>query len=233
LQSLRAMLSAPRWVLGFVTGIAGWAIYVVALRFAPLSIVQAASASGIGVLALLAHAAGAPLAPRERRGVVVAVASLVLLALSLHGGVGGGRGSVVVIAACIAGAALAASVLAMRPHVLRGGASLGAAAGIMYAAGDVATKAATAGGARAAVFVPILLACHGLGFVALQLAFQRGGMLATAGVATVLTNALPIAAGVLVFAEKVPPDGTGIVRSLAFTGAVAAAALLARADGRL
>src|SRR5207253_10145295 len=48
------------------------------------------------------------------------------------------------------------------------GAGLGAAAGVLYAAGDVGTKAAVAGGGRLA-FVPVLLVCHGLAFVALQL----------------------------------------------------------------
>ena len=105
------------------------------------------------------------------------------------------------------------------------GASLGLAAGILYAAGDVATKAAVPGGGRLA-FVPVLLACHGLAFVALQLGFQRGGALATAGVATLFTNALPIAAGTTLFGEglgSVPP-----LRAAAFGLTVAGATLLAR-----
>src|SRR5207253_4900946 len=83
------------------------------------------------------------------------------------------------------------------------GAGLGAAAGVLYGAGDVGTKAAVAGGGRLA-FVPVLLACHGLAFVALQLGFQRGTALATAGVATLLTNALPIVAGAALFREGLP-----------------------------
>ena len=81
---------------------------------------------------------------------------------------------------------------------------LGAAAGILYAAGDVGTKAAVHGGARSRS-CRSLLVCHGLAFVAMQLGFQRGGALATAGVATLLTNALPIAAGTLVFGEASVP----------------------------
>src|SRR5262249_60219664 len=84
------------------------------------------------------------------------------------------------IAASIVAAALAVGV---GGRVLRSGAGFGLAAGLLYAAGDVATKAAVVGGARLA-FVPAVLACHGLAFVALQLGFQRGGALATAGVAT-------------------------------------------------
>jgi hypothetical protein len=96
---------------------------------------------------------------------------------------------------------------------------------VLYAAGDVATKAAVHGGARLG-FVPVLLACHGLAFVALQLGFQRGGVLATAGLATLFTNALPIVAGTTLFGEglgSLPP-----VRALAFGCTVAGAALLAR-----
>src|SRR5204863_1429731 len=109
------------------------------------------------------------------------------------------------------------------------GAGLGAAAGILYAAGDVGTKAAVHGGWRLA-FVPALLACHGLAFVALQLGFQRGGALATAGVATLWTNALPIAAGSLLFAESVPPGLRGVARVAAFACVVLGAAALARPE---
>jgi len=111
----------------------------------------------------------------------------------------------------------------------RTAAALGAAAGLLYAAGDVATKAAVGGGARFA-FVPALLACHGLAFVALQLGFQRGTALATAGVATLLTNALPIVAGTALFHEGLPDGALGALRVLAFVAVVAGAAGLARAE---
>jgi uncharacterized membrane protein len=74
-------------------------------------------------------------------------------------------------------------------------------------------QAAVPGGARFA-FVPVLLACHGLAFVALQLGFQRGSVLATAGLATLFTNALPIAAGTTLFGEGL--GSTPIERALAF-----------------
>jgi hypothetical protein len=79
--------------------------------------------------------------------------------------------------------------------------------GFFYGAGDVATKAAVGGGARLA-FVPAVLAAHGLVFILLQLGFQRGGALATAGVATLFTNAVPIAAGMALFHEPLPADQT-------------------------
>ena len=103
------------------------------------------------------------------------------------------------------GASVGAAAFAAGPlgRAFAGGAGLGIAAGVLYAAGDVGTKAAVAGGGRL-TFVPALLACHGLAFVALQLGFQRGSALATAGMATLWTNALPIAAGTILFGESAP-----------------------------
>ena len=81
------------------------------------------------------------------------------------------------------------------------------------------------------LFWALLPACHGLAFVALQLSFQRGSALATAGVSTLLTNALPILAGLMVFSEHMPGGAAGLLRGLGFAGAVLGATLLA-ATGR-
>jgi hypothetical protein len=231
LASLRLLFANLRWLTGFAVGLVGWALYVVALRLAPLSLVQAVAAGGIGLLAVLVQRSTAVrLERREWAGVSCAVAGLALLGLSLAGGGGGGgrHGSAaavgVWIAASLAAAGLFAGPLASR---LVGGAGFGVAAGLLYAAGDVATKAAVGGG-TAVLFTVAVLGCHGLAFVALQLGFQRGGALATAGVSTLAMNALPIAAGMLVFAEGVPAGGFGGLRVLAFAAVVAGAALLAR-----
>jgi hypothetical protein len=78
------------------------------------------------------------------------------------------------------------------------------------------------------VFVLLLAACHGLGFVCVQLSFQRGTALATAGVSTLLTNLLPILAGVIIFGESMPGGVPGALRGLGFAGALIGAALLGR-----
>jgi hypothetical protein len=232
LHSLRLLFGNVRWLVGFVAGLGGWALYILALRLAPLSLVQAASAGGIGLLALLVErTTGAALARRERVGVAAAVLGLALLGMSLAGGSAtGARGSWVGVAAWVASslvvAALAAGPLAGR---FAAGAGFGIAAGVLYAGGDVATKAAVSGGAALAFVVAVLL-CHGLAFVTLQLGFQRGRALATAGVSTLFTNALPIVAGMTVFGESLPGGVPGILRLLAFAGVVVGAAALARAD---
>jgi hypothetical protein len=236
LASLRILFANARWLVGFLVGIGGWALYVAALRVAPLSLVQAVSAGGIGFLALLVHFGRGGererLGRREWTGVGLGVAGLVLLAATLAGGVVTGslaHGSAVVwwLVASGVAAAVAAGPLGLS---LAGGAGLGIAAGIMYAAGDVATKAALGGGERL-LFVPAVLAAHGLAFACLQLGFQRGGALTTAGLATLLTNALPIAAGLALFHERLPGGAAGDLRVLAFALVTACAALLARPGG--
>jgi hypothetical protein len=225
LASLRLLFSNLRWVGGFVAGLGGWALYVGALALAPLSLVQAASAGGIGLLALLVERTSrTTLIRRDRFGVGAAVVGLALLGISLAGSTAGGRqASTAFVVVWIACSLAAAGLTASR---IRGGAGFGIAAGLLYAAGDVATKAAVAGGAAIA-FTAAVLACHGLAFVALQLGFQRGGALTTAGVSTLLTNALPIFAGTILFHEGLPGGAVGPVRVAAFASVVAGAALLA------
>ena len=236
LRSLRLLFSNRRWLVGFVVGILGWAFYVAALRFGPLSLVQAASAGGIGVLALLVwHWGGVTLSRREWAGVGISTGGLAALGVSMVGGSRaqhwGSHGSWVAITLWLLASALLAGLFAGPGRRLTApGAGFAIAAGLLYAAGDVATKGAVAGGWRLA-FVPAVLAAHGLAFVMLQLAFQRGKALATAGVATLFTNAVPIAAGMAVFHEPLPGGMGGVLRVLAFAAVVAGAVLLTRSTG--
>ena len=231
-RSLVSLFSNLRWLAGFLAGIGGWVLYVAALALAPLSLVQAAAAGGIGLLALLVHRGpGRGLGRGEWRAVWVSIVGLLLLAASLAGGSTAGRvTSMTEVGAWIVGSLLVAG-LAAGPGsaLLASGAGLGIAAGVLYAAGDVGTKAAVQGHGFL-LFVPAVLACHGLAFVALQLGFQRGAALATAGVATLLTNALPIGAGIVLFHETLPGGAFGIVRIAAFACVVAGAAMLAHPD---
>jgi hypothetical protein len=230
LRSLRLLFGSVRWLVGFAAGLGGWALYIVALRLAPLSLVQAVSAGGIGLLAFLVErTTGESLARRERLGVATAVVGLLLLGISLAGGSAGGHHAAWPLVAAWVGGSLAVAAVAVGPLAARltAGAGFGVAAGVLYAGGDVATKAAVAGGASLA-FVAAVLVCHGLAFVALQLGFQRGGALATAGVSSLLTNALPIVAGLTIFGESLPSGALGLLRVFAFGAVVVGAAALAR-----
>jgi hypothetical protein len=224
-RGLRVLFGNRPWVVGFVTGLGGWALYVAALALAPLSLVQAVSAGGIALIAAFARRRGAALSRAHAGAVALSVIGLVLLALSLRSHTSGvTHPRVDALTVWLACSALAAAALVPAP--LAAGAGLGASAGVLYAAGDVATKAVVGGGLWL-ILVAVVLAAHGGAFVLLQLAFQRGSALVSAGMSTLLTNALPIVAGIALFREHVPGGALGGLRVAAFALVVAAAALLA------
>jgi hypothetical protein len=91
-QTVRLLLGSRAWLIGFLAEMTGWGLFVVALALAPLALVQAVSAGGVGILAgLVTHFSPSRLSARERLGVAMSVASLAPLGASLAGGVGAGR----------------------------------------------------------------------------------------------------------------------------------------------
>lgn len=230
LQSARALLTDRSWLLGFTMESAGFLLYVAALALASLALVQSVSAGGIGLLAYVsARMTGRPLGARERNGVLLSILGLVALAVSLVGGSGeGGHGSTILIVLWLAATAGAAVLVVSVGRVMLGVAVVeGIAGGLFFSLGDVSTKVATQGGARLLFVVPVILG-YTLGTWLLQLGYQRGGALTVAGLATLLTNAIPIAAGTIVLDEPVPSGVYGGLRILAFAAVTVGAILLAR-----
>jgi hypothetical protein len=216
------------WLIGYASGGLGWGAYIAALRFAPISVVQSVAAGGLGLLAVLAHRLGTPLARHERWGPVLAVSGLVLLfiSFSLNGATShhartGRLLTVVITLSLLAGAAAAIGLWRRAPAWI-----LALAAGSFYAVSDLATKACLDG--QVFIFLPFVLGGAALGFTLLQLSFPRGPVMATAGLASLANNALPIVGGVVLFHERVPAGPAGIIRVVGFIAVVAGAVLLAR-----
>ncbi len=230
LASLSSLLAQRRWLLGFGVQVGGFVLYVVALALAPLSLVQATAAGGIGILAIMVtRISHVPLTRLERIGAAVSVAGLALLGLSLLRAHGEGSGATyawvaVWLLASAVGAGLCVTLLAA---AVGRGPAWGIASGILFAAGDIATKMAVSGGLANIPFLLCLIVFYGTGTAVLQAAFQRGGALTTAGLSTLMTNALPIAAGMVLFHEPLPSGWVGVARVAAFAAVVAGAVLLA------
>lgn len=228
LQSARSLLTQRLWLLGFGIESVGWLLYVLALALAPLSLVQATAAGGIGILAVMVSSyRGIPLSSSEQVGVLVSIGGLALLGISLAGAHGeGSEPSPLAVTAWVGGSLVAAlAILKFAPRVVPDGPSFGLATGVLFASGDIATKAVTEG---ELYFVTAVVAGYGFGTAVLQAGFQRGNALATAGVATLFTNALPIVAGMLLFAEPLPGGWLGSVRIAAFVLVIAGSLALAR-----
>ena len=223
-HSARLLLEDRSWLLGFAMESAGFLLYAAALSLASLALVQSVAAGGIGILAFAAaRLAHRQLSRRELSGVVLSVVGLVALAVSLAGGSGqgsgGATGPILIWLGATAGAAALVLVLGRR--------TLGVAGGLFFSLGDISTKLVTQGGARVGFLLTLVLG-YTLGTALLQVGYQAGGALTVAGIATLLTNALPIAAGAVILDEPVPGGALGGLRVLAFAAVIIGAVLLAR-----
>jgi hypothetical protein len=142
----------------------------------------------------------------------------------------GRRGSIAGILAWLGGsAALALAVLSVgrRRHDLA--IAQGLAGGLFFSIGDFSTKLATQGGTYFAFAVTLIIG-YTLGTSLLQLGYQRGGALTVAGLATLCTNAVPIAAGTIVLHEPVPSGILGAARVVAFVAVTVGAILITEPD---
>jgi hypothetical protein len=229
LQSARILLSDRSWLLGFAMESGGFLLYAAALALASLALVQSVAAGGIGVLAYLsARVAHRRLSRRELAGVLLSVLGLAALAVSLAGGSGGGgTGStraILLWLAVTAGVAILLIGIGKRFGAVA--VTYGLAGGLFFSIGDISTKIATQGGVRL-LFLLSLIVGYTVGTALLQVGYQAGGALTVAGLATLLTNAVPIAAGTIVLDEPVPGGVLGGLRIVAFGAVTVGAVLLA------
>lgn len=231
LLSLKALATDRRWMAAFAMESGGFLLYAAALALAPLALVQSVAAGGIGLLAFLSRRIlGQPFGTRAMAGIVLSVIGLLALSISLAGSgrEGGPGGRIEPILIWLAATGVAAGlVLAFGRRLLGTAVASGIAGGLLFSIGDISTKLATEWGPRSAFVVTVVLG-YLLGTTLLQLGYQAGAALTVAGLATLLTNVLPIAAGTVVLEESVPAGALGAARIVAFACVIAGAALLTR-----
>jgi drug/metabolite transporter (DMT)-like permease len=231
--TLRTVAQSRAWLVAFGAETGGWLLYVAAVRLAPLALVQAVSAAGIAVLALLTSRGRPSRLPRhEQLAVLIGLVGLLLLAVSLTSAEEAGREpSGVGALLWLAASAGAAAALIASHGLLPRAAALGLAAGLLFAAGDISTKLMLQGGLWFVALVSLVV-CYMFGTSVLQSAFQHGAALTAAGIATLTTNAIPIAAGIVLFREPLPEGPGRVLRIVSFGLLVVGAAVLAEPRAR-
>ena len=99
---------------------------------------------------------------------------------------------------------------------------------MLFAGGDISAKLVVYRGVWFVAIISLII-CYALGTSVLQAAFQHSNALVAAGLATLATNAVPIAAGFVVFDEQLPDGTKGALQLAAFASLVVSGAFLARA----
>lgn len=233
LRAWLAFLRNPSWLAGVALQTGGYAIYLAVLRFAPLSLVHTALTGGLVLFLLLAvFVLGEHAGRRERGGGALIAVGLVLLGLSLDDNTPSlqMRGLRTFVAFHLAAAA-AALMLDTRPgrpvgYAVASGVILGLAG--MFA--KVLAIAPSLPDALLGSALWLTLATNIAGFGLMQSALQNGRGVVVVPIFSVLSDLVPIAAGLIVFAEPLPAEpGDLVCRLLAFVFALAGAALLATA----
>jgi glycosyltransferase involved in cell wall biosynthesis/drug/metabolite transporter (DMT)-like permease len=239
-RTLLGLLGSSWWLAGLATGMGGWALHVAALARAPLSLVQAFAAGGLALTVPVAGLAfGERLRPAERLALALMVGALALLAAGAADPPAR-RVPSAAMAGFLALAAVAATTLAAGARGPRRAVGLGAAGGVLYGAGDAATKALTIAARQGLVHAALSpwLAAVALATAGAFLCFQRGLQIGPAvpviALMTAATNLVAILAGLVVFGDPLGPGaGVGASHLLAFGLVMGAGALLARAQARL
>lgn len=237
IATLVALFRSRLWALGAALGIAGWVTHIGALSHAPLSLVQAFVAGGLGLMAPVAsRALGQPLAARERAGVVVVVVALVMLCLGLgrpgvHGSAHG-----MALAAFLAFSAAAAGLATRAPAHWRSH-GLGLAGGALYGAADVAVKALTgvahhhgAGAVLTSPWLAVAALTTAAAFFSFQRGLQTGRAVPVIVLMTAGTTVVSIVGGFVGFGDPIGrTPALAVLHVIGFVLVTVAAAMLAPA----
>ena len=240
LHAVSQWMRDPVWLGGLGVQITGYALYVVALANAPVSLIAVMMQGGIALFVLFAVAFLHERArPREWIGIGGIIAAMVLLGLSLERGAAGGApdsGALIILSAiAVATATVPAAVTRLRES----GAAPAIASGIAFGLGSLYAKAlayvflahpGTALFARVFgnpwIFLAIVANLTGL--VLLQNSFHWARGIIAMPLSSACSNAVPIVGGMVVFGEHLPSDPlAAATRIAAFALTIGAGALLA------
>jgi hypothetical protein len=236
ISSSLALFRSPWYVLGIAVAMGSWGFHVAGLALAPISLVQSVIAGGLVLLTVVADRLfGFSVTRREWIGVALTAAGLAFLAATLEGTADSAHNdyeptTLIVYAGLAFGGG---AVVAWRAgNSLRGGALLGAAAGLMWGASDVSIKALSGrldDGAIAVLAHPLalfILIASLVGLAVSARSLQVGDAVPVIAVTSAAANVVTIASGPIVFGEPLPEEPLALgLRLAAFVLVITAAAL--------
>ncbi len=239
-RAIVAWITDLRWLASILIQTLGYALYIVALAGAPVSMVAVMMQGGIALFVLFAVAFLHERArPREWIGIAVILLAMVMLGMSLPAGEVEGVPDVPILFALTIALVSVGMVPMVAQQMRRSGAAAAIFSGIAFGLGSLYTKGMTdlfmAGSGAGVVlriaanpYVYAAIAANIAGLVTLQNAFHDARAIIVMPLSSALSNLVPIAGGMLAFGEALPGDtGAAAMRVGAFVLTVAAGALLA------
>jgi len=236
IRSSLSLFRSRAYTLGIIIATASWGLHVGALSLAPISLVRSVIAGGLVLLTVTADRLFAhTVTRREWIGVCLAAAGLAFLAATLGDTARSAHSDyqvarLVPFVATAAGLGLLVAVFAREGP--RQAVTLGASAGLLWAASDTSIKALSGrfGDGAAAILIHPLAAVIVLasfaGLLVSARSLQLGRAVPVIAVTSVVANVVTIAAGPIVFGEPLPHDPLGVAaRIAAFLLVICAAAL--------
>jgi hypothetical protein len=244
LGAVMAWIRDPVWIGGLAVQAAGYALYMVALAGAPVSMMAVSMQGGVALFVLLAVLF---LGERAQIWEWLGISAFVVAALMLAGSLDAGavQGPLDPVALAIASVAAVAIILALlvARGLRRSGAATAIASGIALGFASLYTKpladrlagapdlAALGAILIASPYTYLTIAANVAGLVMLQNSFAMGRGIIAMPLSSAISNMIPIAGGIAVFGERLPHDSfAAAMRAGMFVLTIVASAALAAGD---
>ena len=241
LRTVRDLFSSKWWAIGFAVAFGAWLCHVMALKLAPLSLVQAVLASGFVLLGIAAERwFGFKLRRRDWVGIGLTTAGLALLAVTAAKTQPDGAQSSYGLGAAVAfeaGLVAVGALLLASPRIRRAssqhGVLLGAGAGLLFTVTHIGIKALSKDLSPSdpvtflTPWLPLIVVAAVAAFFASARSLQIGDAVPVIAVTGVASNLSAMLAGVVVFGDPLGDSPLLVaLRLSAFALVVTAAALM-------
>jgi len=242
-RSIIIWIRDPVWSAGLAVQAIGYAVYIVALSNAPVSLVAVMMQAGIGLFVVFAilflHERAST---REWIGIGGIATATIMLARSLEGGAAQGHATTRSLYTLTAIAIVLAAVPYAYTRLYRSGAATAIASGVAFGLASLFAKAMAdsfiAQSATAAIlrvfadqWVYFTIGANIAGLVLLQNSFHSARGIIAMPLSSAISNVMPILGGMAAFGETLPADPTAAtLRIAAFALTIASSGLLATGE---
>lgn len=243
LRAILDWLRDPIWTGGLLIQTLGYALFVLSLAEAPISLVSVMMQGGIALFVLFAVVfLGERARPSEWAGIAITILGMLLLALSLSSNEAQAPSearAMTVLSVLL----LVAGYLPLRMHrFLENGVGAAIFSGVVFGLASLYTKGMTDDYLAREAIAPLtriatnpyvygVIIGNVIGMVALQNSFFSARGIIAMPLSSALSNIVPIVGGMIVFGEHLPADtARATMRIAAFILTVLGSALLANAE---